>query len=41
MKHTVEKLQRVKHYKEDYLDFLKHFKWDFGAEDLLPFGAKQ
>ena len=41
MKKTVKKLQGVKQYKEDYLDFLKHFVWDFGADDLLPLGANQ
>jgi hypothetical protein len=41
MKGTVKKLQHVKNYKEEYLDFLKHFKWDFGVDDLLPLGARQ
>jgi hypothetical protein len=41
MKKAVKKLQQVKHYKKHYLDFLKHFKWDFGADDLLPLGATQ
>ena len=41
MKKTVHKLQHVKKYKEDYLAFLKHFVWDFGADDLLPLGANQ
>lgn len=41
MKKAVGKLQDAKHFKEDYLDFLKDFKWDLGTEDLLPFGAKQ
>jgi len=41
MKATVKKLKHVKHYKEDYLDFLKDFTWDFRADDLLPLGATQ
>lgn len=41
IKATVKKLKRVKHYKEHYLKFLKHFTWDLGADDLLPFGATQ
>jgi hypothetical protein len=41
MKSAVHKLQRAKHYKEDYLTFLKTFKWDLKANDLLPLGAKQ
>jgi len=41
MKKAVDKLQHAKHFKERYLDFLKYFKWDFGANDLLPFGADQ
>jgi len=40
-KATIEKLQGVKHYKKKYLDFLKDFTWDFGAEDLLPLGVNQ
>lgn len=40
-KSAVKKLKQVKKYKEDYLDFLKHFKYDLGVDDLLPFGAKQ
>ncbi|KAI0302216.1 phosphoglycerate mutase-like protein [Russula brevipes] len=40
-KSTIEKLQGVKHYKKKYLDFLKDFTWDFGAEDLLPLGVNQ
>ncbi|KAI0256878.1 histidine phosphatase superfamily [Lactifluus subvellereus] len=41
MKSAVQKLQRVKHYREDYLTFLKNFTLDLGANDLLPLGAKQ
>lgn len=41
MKAAVQKLQRAKHYKEDYLSFLKHFTWDLRVNDLLPLGAKQ
>ncbi|KAI0006199.1 histidine phosphatase superfamily [Russula compacta] len=38
---TVKKLKRAKHYKKKYLHFLKHFKWDFEEDSLLPLGAKQ
>jgi hypothetical protein len=41
MKAAVKKLQRAKHYKEDYLKFLKHYKWDLGENDLIPLGARQ
>ena len=41
MKAAVKKLKRAKHYKEDYLKFLKHFHLDLGEESLLPLGAKQ
>ena len=41
MKAAVKKLQGAKHFKEDYLKFLKHYKWDLGEEDLIPLGAKQ
>ena len=41
MKDTVEKLKRAKHYKEDYLEFLKNFHLDLGEESLVPLGAKQ
>ncbi|KAH9981123.1 acid phosphatase [Lactifluus volemus] len=41
MKSAVHKLQRAKHYKEDYLTFLKTFEWDLKVNDLLPLGAKQ
>ncbi|KAI0306401.1 acid phosphatase [Multifurca ochricompacta] len=38
---AVDKLQNIKDYKEDYLTFLRNFTWNFGADDMLPFGAKQ
>lgn len=38
---TVKKLKHAKHYKKKYLHFLKHFKWDFEEDTLLPLGAKQ
>jgi hypothetical protein len=38
---AVQKLQRAKHYKEDYLTFLRNFTWDLGVNDLLPLGAEQ
>lgn len=41
MKAAVKKLKGAKHYKEDYLDFLKNFQLDLGKESLLPLGAKQ
>lgn len=41
MKKAVDKLQHAKHFKEHNLNFLKDFKWDLGADDLLPLGAKQ
>ncbi|KAI9458279.1 phytase [Russula earlei] len=41
IKATVKRLKRVKHYKEDYLKFLKDYTWDLGADDLIPLGAAQ
>jgi hypothetical protein len=41
MKAALKKLQSAKHYKEDYLKFLKHYTWDLGENDLIPLGAKQ
>jgi len=41
MKAAVKKLQGAKHFKEDYLKFLKHYTWDLGEDDLIPLGAKQ
>ncbi|KAH9966843.1 histidine phosphatase superfamily [Russula dissimulans] len=41
MEATVKKLKQVEHYKEDYLDFLKDFTWNFKANDLLPLGVIQ
>ena len=41
MKAAVKKLKGAKHYKEDYLKFLKNFHLDLGEESLLPLGAKQ
>jgi hypothetical protein len=41
MLYAVQKLQSVKHYKEDYLTFLRNFTWDLGLDDLLPLGANQ
>ncbi|KAH9050588.1 phytase [Lactarius hengduanensis] len=40
-KSAVDKLKRVKDYKDDSFVFLKNFTWDFGENDLLPLGAKQ
>ena len=41
MKAAVKKLQRAKHFKEDYLKFLEDYTWDLGEDDLIPLGAKQ
>ena len=41
MKAAVKKLQGAKHFKEDYLEFLKHYKWDLGEDDLISLGGKQ
>lgn len=32
---------RAKKYKEDYLEFLKNYHLDLGADSLIPLGAKQ
>ncbi|KAI0076913.1 phytase [Panus rudis PR-1116 ss-1] len=41
IKAAMAKLESVKHLTDPRLDFLRSFKYDLGADDLVPFGAAQ
>lgn len=38
---AVAKLKAVKTYRDPRLDFLTHFTYDLGSDDLVAFGAAQ
>ncbi|KZS87509.1 phosphoglycerate mutase-like protein [Sistotremastrum niveocremeum HHB9708] len=38
---TIDKLHRVRKFKDPSLEFLREYAYDLGVEDLVPYGAAQ